>query len=292
MRLAAPFLSQLGKEAEGVDVEALEAQLLAVLTRVRSAHPNCRVSETDFLSHVALRLREVPDSLSALQTLRWEDLYLTFACTKQDPHALAFFESEYGRGVTSALSSILKHAAQVDEAKQAVWVKLLVGSAEQSARIGSYGGRGDLASWLRAVSTRLAFDNLDSSQREVPSGDVPLEAFVFTGIDLESEHLKEKYLPEFKQSFRDAFRSLTPRDRNLLRQHYVHGQTLGQVATLYGMGRATATRKIAKARDLLLRRTLANLRTKLGLSADELDSVLRLLQTRLDISSGDLHEES
>ena len=98
--------------------------------------------------------------------------------------------------------------------------------------------------------------------------------------------MKEKYRGEFSAAFRRAIAKLELRERNLLRQHYLDELSLEDVASLYRVHRATAARWLSSARSGLLALTRQELAAALGLPAHEVDSLMRLLQSRLDFSAG------
>lgn len=70
---------------------------------------------------------------------------------------------------------------------------------------------------------------------------------------------------------------LDPRERVLLRRHFVRGMPSEQLAPLYGVHRATISRWLVKAQQTLACTTRARLAEGLGCRGDELVSVLRTL---------------
>jgi RNA polymerase sigma-70 factor, ECF subfamily len=94
--------------------------------------------------------------------------------------------------------------------------------------------------------------------------------------------IKEQYRTAFAAAFADAARDLERRDRNLLRLHFLGGITLEQLASMYGVHRATVVRWLAGARKAVFDGTRKRMREKLGDA--ELDEVLAMIQSRLDVS--------
>ena len=70
----------------------------------------------------------------------------------------------------------------------------------------------------------------------------------------------------------------------MLRAHFVHGLNIDEIAAAHGVHRATAARRLAKAREDLLRDTRRILLARLSLSRDELASVMRLIESKLHVS--------
>ena len=67
-------------------------------------------------------------------------------------------------------------------------------------------------------------------------------------------------------------------------QHPVQEPAIDQIGGLYHLHRASAARRIAKAREALLVGTRAALARRLGVPAERLGSVLELVASRLEAS--------
>ena len=74
------------------------------------------------------------------------------------------------------------------------------------------------------------------------------------------------------------------RDRNLLRQHYLDGLTMETIAPLYQVHRITIVRWMEKARAALGKATRHQLSSRLQVERTELESILRLIDSELDMS--------
>ncbi len=97
--------------------------------------------------------------------------------------------------------------------------------------------------------------------------------------------LKTRYREEFKQAFAAAMESLEPDLRAALRLFYLDGLSLADLGRLYGWSVPTASRRLAATREHVLRATREALGSKLKLTPAELDSVLRLIESRLSIDA-------
>jgi RNA polymerase sigma-70 factor (ECF subfamily) len=174
----------------------------------------------------------------------------------------------------------------VDEVKQIVRTKLLVAEQGRPPRVLEYSGRGELRSWVGVIATREALTLLRRGGRETtPADDVMLAVpSPVTGPEL--DFLKDHYKDEFRTAFTHALQELSPRERNALRHHYVHGLTIDQIATLYGIHRSNAARRIAKARESLLSATRRRLVLGLKVDRGEFESIMRLIESRIDVSIG------
>jgi RNA polymerase sigma-70 factor (ECF subfamily) len=83
---------------------------------------------------------------------------------------------------------------------------------------------------------------------------------------------------------RSPAKSRSAEDRNVLRYHFAHGLTIDQIGALYHVHRATAARRVAKARDELLAGTRRRLMARLALNRADLDSVMRLIESSIHVS--------
>jgi RNA polymerase sigma-70 factor (ECF subfamily) len=83
---------------------------------------------------------------------------------------------------------------------------------------------------------------------------------------------------------REAISTLDAEQRNLLRLHYLEGLTLDELAAFFGVHRATIARRVAEAREAVSDGMAERLKAALGLSAADLDSLLVLLRSQLEVS--------
>jgi RNA polymerase sigma-70 factor (ECF subfamily) len=98
------------------------------------------------------------------------------------------------------------------------------------------------------------------------------------------DHVKEFYRREFKRAFETALRALPHREKTLLRQHYLDGATLDEIALLYRVHRSTAVRVLGRAQEMVLASTRDLLMSELDVPSQELDSILRMIWSRIEFS--------
>jgi RNA polymerase sigma-70 factor (ECF subfamily) len=208
------------------------------------------------------------------------DVELARACAAGDADALATFEETYG----AELARIAARFSTIDDALQLVRLKLFCG---ESPRIASYQGRGSLRSWVRATAVHALIDATRARAEPATPGadaDDVLADLPAPDGDPELEYLKRTYAREFKDAFTAAVAGLSAEERNLLRYHFVHRLTVDQIGIVYQCHRATAARKVAAARDGLLAATRRQLRERLRVEAEVVDSILRLIESQVDLS--------
>jgi RNA polymerase sigma-70 factor (ECF subfamily) len=253
----------------------------AFVAAARAAWPSIRLDEDRFVAHVASKLDPALPSETALAGLRAADLWLACGCGWGDAAALAAFDRELIPGLDPVLGS-LQVGPRADEIKQQLRIQLLAGTEPD---ILSYGGRGELRAWLRTCAVRCAYRMLRQDRRDVVLDEDLLLALPAPDDDPETERLKRVYAPEFKEALRTALAGLSPRDRNLLRQAFIDGLTVDQLGALYRVHRATAARWVSAARAAVLAETERLLRERLHIDQPELESLWRLVRSRLDLSA-------
>jgi RNA polymerase sigma-70 factor (ECF subfamily) len=239
--------------------------------------PRVAITPADLAAHLA---RHGIDP--AAQHAHAEDLYLAAACTAGDAAALAAFDAELVPVMRTAVRRLRNAEDFVDEVVQVIRERILVAQVGGAPRIADYSGEGALRSWVRVVAMRIALNMLRDRRRDVLVGDDRLfEAIAAEHGDGGSA---ERYREAATEALRAAFVALSPRDRNLLRMHHLHGLTVDELAPTLGVHRATVARWIAAARDQLLAETRTGLVTRLDIGASTIDSILEGIASEVEVS--------
>jgi RNA polymerase sigma-70 factor, ECF subfamily len=210
------------------------------------------------------------------------ELFVACACSAADPVALALFDAHYLAVVPAAVAHMQLPAALVDDVRQLVRQKLLVSEGE-GPKLDRYAGRGRLRGLVQVMAVRTAITLL---RKEKPHRDGPerLGDLLSPDADPELGFMKRAYRKAFATAFEDALAGLSSRDRNVLRLHHFGGLSVEQVGEIYGVHRATMTRWLARIRSDLLRRTREGLGGELGVDRAELESLMKLIESRLEVS--------
>jgi len=250
----------------------------------RAAWPTVSFDDAALVQFVGPRLAG-EDLATALTTLPAGDVALAAACAAQEPTAHAAFDSILTE-VDAAGATTRAPKDMIDEVKQLLRVQLLVTREDRPAGITSYKGKGPLRGWVRITATRELIRHLKKAAREVsPSADRQLEELLGANADDPVlERLKGEYRAQFATSLREAIAELDAEDRTLLRQQIVDKLSIDELGAAYGVHRATAARWLTRARGALVSATRRRLAVKLEMPVDEIDSVIRLVQSRLDAS--------
>lgn len=281
--LAGALAAALPPEVELGDAASAAALLAAGLDAARRAWPDLRLGGEAFAGFVAERLAPGTAASAAIERLWLADLALACACARGDAGALAVIDRMVGEQVRAAAAAARAGAAIGDEAAQVVRTLLLVPRAERPPAILDYAGRGPLAGWLRITATREVVRLCRPQRREVELGDHLVDGEA-TATDPVLSGLKQRYRGELADAFHTALAELSARDRTLLRYQLVDGLGIDDIAAIHRVHRATAARWLARVRDDLVEATRGLLAEKLGMADDEVGSVLRLVQSELDIS--------
>ncbi|MBI5538198.1 MAG: hypothetical protein HY898_36085 [Deltaproteobacteria bacterium] len=282
--LARAFASNADDEIRAAfgAVEDLEDRLQTLLDGARLAWPEIRVDPADFLRWCGARASGTP--LEWFDRVRAADLYLAFACVHGDPTALDAFERAYMTGVRELLSKMLPSTALAEDVAQVLSQQWLASTPEREATLGQYNGMGRLQGWLRVSTVREAVRARRKAGIELPSNDDALAGIPAGGADPELAYMRQLYKNEFREAFTEAVASLTPRERTLLRYAVIDGLTVDDLGKIFRVHRASAARWLAAARETLTHRTRSALTQRLGVRVNDQESILRLIQSQLDMS--------
>jgi RNA polymerase sigma-70 factor, ECF subfamily len=270
---------------------SLSPELLSALfeafERAAEAWPDVRLPEARFGEEIAKRVQVQggDDPVGAIRAMHVEDLYLVIACAMGDKAALTHFEKAHVPRVRAVLARMRLSAEETEEALQALREELFVSGPTREPRILNYAGRAKLHGWLRIVAGRV-------SQRVIrrPAGQVVLQE---SGIpahrdDPELEYLKKACGDAFQEAFREALATLTPKDRLLLKHRFTYDLSCEEIGAIYGVNRTTAFRWVTDARARLVEATRASIVSRLRLGRGDFSSVVRLVQSQIDITLSSL----
>lgn len=248
--------------------------LAEVLAASRAAWPGIEVSDEDFVAYLSARIQIPLDD--ALRTLAATDVWLACGITRGSRAALEELDRRL-TGVAPAIAHLDGGSALVADVIAAVRERVL--GSHGNGKIADYRGRGDLRGWLRVVAVREALQILRARKREAPISEDLAER-----IDDRGARLSPAEQSAYGQAFASALATLTPRERNLIRQQYVYGATIDELGALYGVHRATAARWLAQIRDTLLRRTRGRIADAMLLTGTDLESAMGRLAEHVDYS--------
>jgi RNA polymerase sigma-70 factor (ECF subfamily) len=243
---------------------------------VRAAIAGARVSVDDALAHVEAALATGASPAHA------GDLAIAFAVGRGDPVVIRRFGERVAMDIAAAARAIDADPAFVDEIAQSTHVRLVVADAGELPRIAQYRGTGPLRAWVGIAARRIALN----TRRHAPhdAGDDVLADIVDRDPDPEIRHLKAVYRVEFREALTAALAGLADRARALLRLRFVEGLELAQIGLLYRVHESTVSRWVSAALDDVARATRRHLVARLAVTPETADSVVRIVQSQLDLS--------
>jgi len=278
------FLAAVPEAARAAFERTATAEVLAgKLAAACAAFPELAIAGGELAAEIARRMGEgaTPE---ALASCRADQIALMIAAARGEPAAVAQVEAELERELRFAGPRTGARPDQVEDARGAVREILFTDTPERVAAVRGFAGRGDLAGYLRVIATRELVKIVQRGRREAPREDAELLALLSTGGDPELSILRAQYREGVTACVRDALGKLDDRSRALLRYQLVDGWNVDRVGALYGVHRATAARWIAAARETLGDLVRREVEAQLGVKPDEIDSIIRLVQSRVDLS--------
>jgi RNA polymerase sigma-70 factor, ECF subfamily len=278
-RLAAA-VPGIAARIEGHEDE-VDAALQSRWDEARAAWPALTVAEEKWLAAVGAGLVDATAPAARLGELHAADLYLAQACAMGDAKAIAAFDDACRDTVLGSLRSMGLADDVIADVAQDVRAKLFAGA---SPRIGTYTGRASLKTWTRTVATRAAVSRMRVKKPATTVDDEVLAALPSPDDGPDEQHFRAKYKVELKAAFEEAMASLTPQQRNVLRHHYIDALSIDEIGALYGVHRTTAFRWLETARATLAKRTQSGFQSRIRATPSEMQSIVRLLQSNIELS--------
>jgi RNA polymerase sigma-70 factor, ECF subfamily len=260
----------------------------AAWVRGRDAWPGVTVELATFRAFLEERR---PGDVTVAEQATWclEDLYLACACCAGDREAAGVAERTLAPIIDAALTTWDRTLRE--ETRQKLMVMLLVDHLGRGPLLAQYSGRGALRRWVRVVATREAGKVRRADLAATPVDDDALFDAVVPASDPRISAVKRDAAAAFRVAFLATFAELDRRDRNLLRLHLLDGLSIDEIAPIYDVHRATIARWITAAKDTVLAGTRKRLGAELELERDEVDSLIRFVQSRIDLADDALRSK-
>jgi RNA polymerase sigma-70 factor (ECF subfamily) len=279
------FLDALAPDARSrfADTEALAASLDALRTTACAAYPDIAVDAGTFVSELARRLGAAATP-AQLARVRADHVHLAIACVAGDDKAVRRCEGDFLDEVDACAHRARATRDQADEVRATLRRILFVSEPDRPAALREFSGRGDLRSYIRVIAMRELVRVVNKGRREVPIDDESFLDKLSPGSHPAVGFLRETYRADVDAAIRAALVGLSDDARALLRYSLMDGWTVDRIGALYGVSRSTAARRVGEARAALGDAIRAQLSTRLAISVDEVDSVVRMVQSRVDLS--------
>ena len=282
----------LSREGESAARET-EGRLADLVALAAAPWPGVELAPEELLTYLAERLDghdSLEDAVARLERLHVGDLYLACASAKGDRRAVAAFDDRFLSQVTQHVRKVCSADDDVDEIRQILRTRVLVGGGSDKPRILSYAGRGPLGGWLRVAAVRVARD-LRRSRGALPEGepgDGEERTDATAPIDPELAVMKARYGHHFRAALEEVLASLPDRERNILAMSAIDGLSTDAIGALYRVNGSTVRRWIAQARERVLEDVRARLKTALNIRPTEFDSLMVLVRSQIDLNLSQL----
>lgn len=300
--LAAIFAAVIATGGHGDDAALapdLGARLVALCQQAHHGHPSLAIDDRALVTAIATHACAAANGEDAaraavaidgyLARCHAAELALALAASRGSAAAIAEFERAYRLAIDSACRRFAGATHSADDLKQILRGRLFVAEPGKQPKLADYAGQGYLENWLRVTAVRIFLDlhKRKDRTREVAAAAEDVLALPQPG-DLALDVVKAEYRDAVAAAMHEAAKLLEPGDRHLLRQHLVAGLSIDQLGAVLGIHRATAARRIARARERLVADTRTELARRLRLAPAELDEVIGLVLSRLEVSIGQL----
>ena len=213
---------------------------------------------------------------------RLEELELACACVQRLPGAAEAFTGRFHPSLLKVLVRTCRDPALAADAAQRTLIHTLLGCDGIRPAISDYSGRGPLGHWLGVVGMRIAQTAMETaaSQRKLDK-----EATGELGARWRPESALQGWdRRHLAAALELATKGLTIRDRAVLRLNVLEGLNIEEIGRLYGVHRGTVARWLAASKALLFVAVRTNLQAGLGLLDIDVESLLRLADSELDVS--------
>jgi RNA polymerase sigma-70 factor, ECF subfamily len=251
-----------------------QAELAAAFAEAQTKWPGVDLSLAQFVQACERQAPQAP---------HLSEFYLAQACIGGSAAAHQHFERDFLASTLGPVRRVVRDDAQVEELLQLTRVRLLVG--EGRPRLAEYKGHGSLQGWVKAVAIRLALNHLTTRNR-TEAREAPVEALTEASLEQDPTlaMLQQTHRDDFRAALQAAWQQLTERQRTVLRMNTLERASIDRIGAVYGVHRVTASRWVERARGELLAGTRDVLAARLKLSTNELESLLRAVDSKLEIS--------
>jgi RNA polymerase sigma-70 factor len=260
--------------------DAFEIKVIAVVQeRFRSRN------ETELSEAISADIRQF------LETLRWQELFLTTACAAGDGDAWELFRSQYQSMIRA---TALRATSRPDDAKDlsdTFMTDLFLPASRTGPRteskISQYHGMGSLEGWIKVVIHRFAIDRFRARRKGTSLEDLDTEP-ISNNSSSRAEHRveesdRQQAIDMMSDALSMALRQLKPKERLALNLYYVQGLNLKEIARWLNAHESTASRLLDRLREQLRKAVSKHLQVKFKVRKSEILHLIQLAETDLNI---------
>jgi RNA polymerase sigma-70 factor (ECF subfamily) len=222
-------------------------------------------------------------ALGQAVSLHLGDLGIAWGVSRNDARAVASLASIL-RKLDASIARIGASPELIEEIKQAMASSLVLPRPGRPPEILDYSGRGPMAAWLRVIAVRRARRLVQRERQNAPADDERLIEHLATSGRFDIDYAKAAHRDAISAALRDALSDLQPRQRTLLRYQIIDHIGVTEIGAIYAVHRATAARWAAEARDALLEALRRRVTERLRVTDDEVDTLVRLVGSQVEVS--------
>ena len=231
-----------------------------------------------------------PATTQFLDSLRWEELFLTTACAAGDGAAWKAFHLRYHAVIQKAGRCCAQNSSEAEELSEsmmsALFLPISTASGKKTSKIAQYDGLGSLEGWLKVVVSRMAIDQVRRSQRLVSLEDLETEPDSLRSGESKTSSA-EIDLPKASQMFlaslNHAMDQLDAQERLILGMYYLKDLNLKEIGRLLRVHESTVSRTLDRLKKQLRKSVEKHLRDHFRVRAAEVPQLIEMAHLEVEV---------
>jgi RNA polymerase sigma-70 factor len=270
--------------------------------QIQEAFEDIRLDLDYFLHKVAAVMRKrFPQQASRAQldgattefldSLKWEELFLTTACASGDGAAWKAFHLRYHAVIQKAARYCTENSSEAQELSESMMSDLFLpaskGSGQRLSKIGQYDGIGSLEGWIKVVVSRMAIDRIRRLQKQVSLEEIEVEQpsrtetspDMGTGVGTDVARASQM----FQSSLNHALKQLETQEKLILSLYYLKDVNLKEIGKLLRVHESTISRTLDRVRRQLRKSVEKHLRDHFRVKAVEVPQLIQVAHLQADV---------
>ncbi len=224
-----------------------------------------------------------------LDTLKWQDLFLTTACASGDSVAWESFRRQYQSAIHATALKVSANSGEAADLSDTLLTDLFLpqGAAKGESKIAQYHGLGSLEGWIKVVIHRMAIDRIRLQRRNVSMEELEVELPSTSSHSRVEEPIEGRDIQRARQMVSrcliTALEQLSPQERLVLNLYYLEGVNLKGIGQCLKAHESTASRLIDRLKTRLQKAVSKQLQEKFKVKRNEVSHLIDLAQGHLEI---------
>jgi RNA polymerase sigma-70 factor, ECF subfamily len=226
-----------------------------------------------------------------LESLRWQELFLTTACAAGDEAAWEIFHTQYQPTIRRTALRALGNSADAQELADTLLTDLFLpspaGAAKGDSKIGQFHGMGSLEGWIKVVIHRLAIDRFRTQKKDVSLEDLVVEP-ASTEPARQTTHSMEHFetqraLEMVSGSLTRALAQLSTQEKLVLNLYYLQNVNLKGIGQWLKVHESTVSRLLDRLKAQLRKAVNRQLQDEFKIKKVEIPHIIQLAQSHLEM---------